>query len=55
MEALFAIVIVCLSAGGLAAGLLMGRKPLVKSCDGLACVGGTRCAGCPHDTCEDKR
>lgn len=55
MEALIAILIVCLSAAGLALGILMGREPLRKSCDGLACVGGTRCDGCPHDRGEDER
>jgi len=53
MEALFAIVIVCLSAGGLAVGLLMAGRPLTRSCDGLSCIGGTRCDGCPHG--EEKR
>lgn len=53
MEALFAIVIVCLSAGGLAVGLLLGRRPLARGCEGLACIGGTRCDGCPHG--EKKR
>ncbi len=48
MEALIAIVIVCLSALGLAVGLLLGRKPLARSCDGLDCIDGTRCAGCPN-------
>ncbi len=48
MDIALAILIVCLSALGLGAGLLMGRGAPRKACDGLACVGGTRCDGCPH-------
>lgn len=48
MEALLAILIVCLSAIGLGVGLLLDRGAPRKACDGLACVGGTRCEGCPH-------
>jgi hypothetical protein len=47
MEALIAIILVCLVAAGLAVGLIAGRRPLARSCDGLACVGGQRCAACP--------
>lgn len=54
MEALFSIIIVCLSAVGLALGLLLGRKPISRSCDGLACIGGVRCAGCPHADREEE-
>jgi hypothetical protein len=47
MEALIAILIVSLSATGLAVGLLLGRKPPRMGCDGLACVdGGGCCGGC---------
>lgn len=53
MEILLAILIVALSALGLAAGLLMGRGAPQRSCDGLACVGGSRCDGCPHADGED--
>lgn len=52
MEALFAVAIVCLSAFGLAVGLLLGRKPLARSGDSLTCIGGARCAGCPNS--EDR-
>lgn len=48
MEIILAILIVCLSAAGLAAGLLMGRGAPRRGCDGLACVAGTRCDGCPR-------
>lgn len=48
MEALFAILIVCLAALGLAVGLLFGRNPPQAGCAGLSCVGGTRCQDCPH-------
>lgn len=48
MEALIAVVIVCLAALGLGAGLLVGRRPPRRGCDGLACIGGARCDGCPH-------
>ena len=37
----------CLSAAGLALGLIAGRGPLRRGCDGLACVGGKRCDACP--------
>jgi hypothetical protein len=47
MEALFAIVLVSLAAAGLAIGLMVGRGPLRRGCDGLACVGGQRCDDCP--------
>ncbi|MFC5386986.1 hypothetical protein ACFPLB_13545 [Aquamicrobium segne] len=48
MEAILAVLIVCLAALCLGAGLLMGRGELKRGCDGLACVGGQRCGGCPH-------
>lgn len=48
MEAILAVVIVCLAALCLSAGLLMGRGAPQRGCDGLACVGGRRCDGCPH-------
>lgn len=48
MEAILAVVIVCLAALGLGLGLLMGRGEPHRGCDGLACVGGRRCDGCPH-------
>jgi len=48
MEAVLAVLIVCLAALFLGAGLLMGRGAPHRGCDGLACVGGTRCAGCPR-------
>ncbi len=55
MEALLAIVIVCLAALGLSIGLIAGRGGVRRGCDGLACVGGTRCDGCPHAEGEDAR
>ncbi len=48
MEALLAVVIVCLAGAGLGVGLMLGRGAPRRSCDGLACIGGTRCDGCPH-------
>lgn len=48
MEAILAVVIVCLAALCLSAGLLMGRGAPQRGCDGLACVGGQRCDGCPN-------
>lgn len=52
MEALLAILIVCLAGLGLSVGLLLGRGAPRRSCDGLACIGGTRCDGCPHAESE---
>ena len=52
MEALLAILIVCVAAVGLGAGLRMGRGAPRRGCDGLACVGGTRCDGCPNTNRE---
>lgn len=48
MEALLAVVVVCLAALALALGFMLGRGGPRRSCDGLACVGGTRCADCPN-------
>lgn len=48
IEAILAVVIVCLAALCLSAGLLMGRGAPQRGCDGLVCVGGQRCHGCPH-------
>lgn len=48
MEIILAIAIVSLSAAGLAVGLMMGRGAPRMSCDGLACIGGTRCHDCPN-------
>ena len=48
MEALLAVLIVSLAGVGLGVGLLLGRGAPRRSCDGLACLGGTRCDGCPY-------
>lgn len=48
MEIIFAIVIVCLSAAGLAVGLMAGRAAPRMSCEGISCVNGTRCSDCPN-------
>lgn len=53
MEALLAVLIVCLAGVGLGVGLLLGRGAPRRSCDGLACLGGARCDGCPHATEEN--
>lgn len=42
MEALFAIAIVCLSALGIAFGLLVGRAPPTARCGDCACTGTCR-------------
>lgn len=52
MEALLAVLIVCLAALALGIGLLTGRGAPRRGCDGLTCVGGTRCAGCPNTARE---
>lgn len=43
MEAIFAVAIVCLSALGLALGLLAGRAPPAAGCGGCACGSGACC------------
>ena len=48
MEFALAVVIVALSALGLALGLILTGRPPRTSCDGAACVTGSRCAGCPR-------
>lgn len=48
MEALLAVLIFCLAGFCLGVGLLLGRGAPRRSCDGLACLGGTRCDGCPQ-------
>lgn len=55
MEFVVAILIVCLSALALGAGLMLGRGAPTRSCDGLACVGGRRCDGCPHREGEEAK
>lgn len=53
MEIVLPIVIVVLAALGLSVGLIMGRGAPRSACDGLACIGGTRCDGCPHSARKD--
>ncbi len=53
MEALLAIAIVALAAGGLAAGLAFRGRPPQTSCGGMSCVGGEACAGCPNRAGKD--
>lgn len=48
MELVFAILIVSLSAAGLAIGLMTGRGAPRTSCEGVACIGGRRCDDCPN-------
>jgi len=48
MEAIFAVLIVCFAALCLGAGLMMGRGAPRRGCDGLTCVSGAHCDGCPH-------
>ncbi len=55
MEALLAVVIVCLAGACLGVGLLIGRGAPSRSCDGLACLSGTRCDGCPRAGGESAR
>lgn len=47
METLvFAFAILLLSMGGLALGVMAGRKPIKGSCGGLACVKDIDCGAC---------
>ena len=46
---ILSIVIVLLSAGGLAVGLFFGRAPIMGSCGGLACRNNTGCDACSSD------
>ena len=55
METFLAILIVSLASAGLGIGLMLGRGAPRPSCDGLACIGGTRCDGCPHVGDESAR
>lgn len=48
MEIIFAIAIVVLAAAALAVGLMLGRGAPRLGCDGLECVGGSRCHDCPN-------
>lgn len=48
MQYLIAIAIFAFAAGGLALGLALRGKPLKTACEGTACLGGERCAGCPN-------
>ena len=48
MELLFALLIVCLAACGLALGLILGGKPPQTACEGIACLKQVPCPGCPH-------
>lgn len=43
---IFAFAILLLSVGGLAIGVMAGRKPIRGSCGGLACVKGFECGSC---------
>lgn len=43
---IFAFAILLLSMGGLALGVMAGRKPIKGSCGGLACVKGIDCGAC---------
>ncbi|WP_342071477.1 hypothetical protein [Yoonia algicola] len=47
MEALFAIVIVSLAAGGIGLGLALGRGPARTSCGAADRLAVGRCADCP--------
>jgi hypothetical protein len=48
MEFLLALAVILVAVTGLAAGLLFGRGPVRTSCDGMACLDRSRCAGCPN-------
>lgn len=51
---LFAFAILLVSMGGLALGVMAGRKPIKGSCGGLACVKNIDCGACraKHTTGE---
>ena len=49
---LLAVVVFVLAAGGLALGLILTGKPPETACEGVACLGGERCAGCPKRKAE---
>lgn len=46
---ILSIIVVLMSAGGLAIGLLFGRGPIKGTCGGLACGSGTDCNSCPRN------
>jgi hypothetical protein len=48
LELLLALMIILLAVGGLAAGLLLGRRSITTSCEGMACMERDNCAGCPN-------
>lgn len=48
MEVVFAIVIFVLAAGGMALGVIFGRRPIAGSCGGIECIPGARCSDCPN-------
>ena len=53
---ILSFVVVCLAVSGLAAGILMGRKPIQGSCGGLNNFtegGGCELCGGSRDKCED--
>lgn len=52
MEILFGIAVFVLAAGGLGAGVALGRRPVATSCGGMDCVPGAACADCPQRRTE---
>jgi hypothetical protein len=52
MEALLAVVIMCLAGACLGVGLMLGRGAPRRSCESLVCLGGRRCDSCPGNVQE---
>lgn len=55
MELILALVVILLAIGGLGVGILLTGRPPQTSCSGLACAGGTPCAGCPRRQTNEAR
>lgn len=54
MSFLFALGIFALAIGGLALGVMNGRKPIAGSCGGVACLKDIDCATCPNRRMQEE-